>query len=129
MIGFYEYGNPRYDGNNNMEDCYIRATCFATGIDYENISQQFIEKQQELKAKRPNDQVVVNSIMKDLGYRFIETINPRTSNGSMKIFTFLKKNKGKYILKAKGHMVYAENGKVIDTWDSSNMLLLGYWEI
>ena len=125
-MDFFEYGNPRFDGK-YLDDCYIRATTIATKRDYDEVAMLFHKKQKELQADLPNRPWVVEAVMKDLGYEFIDTINPKTCKGSIKIRTFLKNNRGKYILKSKEHVSYAEGGKVIDTWDSSKKLLIGYW--
>lgn len=122
---FFRYGNPRLDGK-HIGDCYIRSVVFATGMDYEAVDILFQVKMEELGAKHPNDLCVIMNVLSDLGFEFVETRNFRDA-GSMKIKTFLKLNKGKYILKGKEHMAYAENGQVIDTWDCTNYMLFGYW--
>lgn len=126
MQKFFEYGNPRFDGR-HIEDCYIRATVFATKKPYDEVEMLFQQKQIKLQTDMPNRPLVIEAVMRDMDYSFVETINPKTGMGNVRISTFLKNNKGRYILKSKGHLCYAENGKILDTWDSSQKLLMGYW--
>lgn len=128
MKDFFKYGNPRFD-NKKIDDCYIRAIVFASKMQYDEVEILFQRKQIELQADLPNRPCVVEAVIHDLGYSFTDTINPKTGRGSMRIYSFLKNNRGKYVLKLKNHLCYAENGKIIDTWDSSNNLLVGYWTV
>lgn len=128
MKNFFQYANPRFD-KANIDDCYIRALAIALKMNYDEVESIFYKKQIELQSDLPNRPWVIKAILQDMGYKYTETINPLTGTGAMKIYSFLKENKGMYILESKGHLCYAENGKVFDTWDSSNKLLKGYWII
>lgn len=129
MKNYYEYGNPRFDGRNDLGDCYIRAVVLATKKDYDDIESLYKTIQKENNHKLPNSWENIVKVLEFLGYQYIQVKHPFDTRGRQKISTFLKTHKGKYIIKSKEHLCYAENGKVIDTWDSSNKLLLGYWEI
>lgn len=129
MKNFYEYGNPRLDGNNEIEDCYIRALVLATKKDYDYIESLFLKKQKEKDIEHINSWENIVLVLKDFGYDYVEIKHPSDTKNRKRISTFLKTHKEKYIIRSKGHLCYAENGKVIDTWDSSNNIILGYWKI
>jgi len=122
----YEFKNVRRDGK-CFNDCYIRAIVSATGMRYDEIEALYKKKQTELDAKRPNEKNVVFAVLQSLGFNQKVTFARGTK--MVRLSTFLRDNKGKYILYTRNHICYAENGTVFDTWDCTRCLLHGYFSI
>lgn len=102
--------------------------CLATGFDYDYIENFYCKVQNELNECIPNSQLVIDEVMKRLGYVYTEAYINKTTHKRERVSTFLKTHNGEYILKTKGHLCFCKAGKVMDTWDSSNCLLIGYFE-
>ena len=126
---FYQFGKPSGEYPERNDDCYIYEVAIATGMSYSVLDSYYRKKQRELHADIPNDSYVVNKLLGELGY-VLHTRIPGCNNLKRQtIRTFLRTHKGKYLIDATEHITYAENGKVIDSWDSSRKIINGYYTL
>ena len=75
----------------------------------------------------PNSKSTYEKYLKEQGFKwtYLKIVKGQKR---MSVKQFASKNKsGKYILSVANHMVAVVNGKYIDTWDSGDCKLYGYW--
>ena len=120
----YYNANPK---NNFVGDCVARAISKATGNSWECV----IRDMTEYGIKHGttfNDKKNIRSYLKSLGW--VKHSEPRDRNNKKVIAKdFLKDNHIRKAIANVGshHIVAIEDGKIVDTWNSSYETIHSYW--
>lgn len=121
------YKNYNYNPKNKREsDCVIRSICAVTGYEWETIFDDLCAIGRK-NCAMPNSKSTYEKYLKEQGFKwtYLKIVKGQKR---MSVKQFASKNKnGKYILSVANHMVAVVNGKYIDTWDSGECKLYGYW--
>ena len=124
-----QYFNPHPKGK-LVNDCVKRALTLATGKSYQEISLALNRYKKITNSKSFNSRKNVKEfIEKELGYKklsFPAVAGMPRMNG----YIFTKKYpKGKYILNMAKHLVTCVDGKLYDTFDSSDKCVYSAWVV
>lgn len=116
----YRYYNPNPLGR-NVGDCSVRALSKALGKDWEDT---FIALCLHglLMRDMPSANVVWGDYLKQNG--FSRRLAP--DDCTVKAFADAHPN-GLYVLAMSGHVVCIQDGTLYDSWDSSNELVIYFW--
>lgn len=121
------YHNYNYNPKNKYEsDCVIRSICAVTGDDWTTVFDELCAIGRK-NYTMPNSKPTYEEYLKKHGFKWTYL---KIVKGQKRISVkqFASKNKkGKYILNVANHMVAVVNGTYIDTWDSGDYRLYGYW--
>lgn len=119
----YYNANPK---NKLTCDCVVRAICTALDEPYEKVLREMIEVQIETGYEY-TDVKAMDKYLKSKGW--IKMKQPRKSdNKKYTGFEFCKTYKGTCVANIGGHhTVCIKNGKVYDTWDSTDGCIGNYW--
>lgn len=121
----YYYFNPN-PCQRNVGDCSVRAICKALGMKWEQAYMALCDKGLEL-CDMPSSNLVWGTYLKEHGFR--KKIVPATCMDYCTVYDFCREFPwGTYVLALSGHVVCVEDGKIYDSWDSSNEAVLYYWE-
>ena len=119
---FVEY-NPNPTGR-RVEDCSIRAVAKALDIDWETAYSKLCLNGFGM-GNLPNANEVIGALMRTNGFY---RKNFPTCPDCYSIGEFVEDNKeGTFLLGTGFHTVTAVNGKLYDTWDSSDLIPLYVW--
>lgn len=144
---YYNDGGRHYAGyKGTTGDCVCRALCIAEGLDYKSTYKMMIEFATEHNQ-------MIQSAQKSMGnYREVRLSHPRTGYSNVLLaklfenygYTYVKLPKinrryhriadiedmliyGTHILQMKKHVVTCIDGKLFDSWDSRERIVLGYF--
>jgi len=120
---WYQYTNPHPKGIKTREDCVIRAISIATGKDWLTVYDELAELGKELLAPQ-NDKVTSGAYLDKIGKRINVIVDGKRLTGKD-----LTARSGTYVMSQAHHLVAIKNGKVRDTWDSSNRSGYIVWKI
>lgn len=121
----YEYWNPSPVGA-RVNDCAVRAVAKALGVDWQTAYTMLSVKGFEL-SDMPNSNAVINALLRSNG--FTREIIPNTCPDCYTIEMFAEEHpRGIYVIGTGDHVVTIEDGKINDTWDSSNEIPMYYWK-
>ena len=121
----YEYWNPSPNGM-RVGDCSVRALSKILGIDWETAYTMLCLKGFS-RFDMPNSNAVINSALAEHG--FMREVIPNTCPDCYTIGDFAEDHpEGKYVVGTGDHVVAVVDGKIYDTWDSSNEIPIFYWE-
>lgn len=121
---FVEFNaNPN---NNNTTDCVVRAIAVATEREWEDVMRDIFEFGMKHKLVF-NDPDCYAMYLKELG--FTKQKQPKKKNGKKyRAYEWAPKFKGIAVAHVGSHhMVAIRNGKVIDSWDSTEGIVGNYW--
>lgn len=121
----FVFFNPN-PSNLRVGDCVIRAICKATNVEWEKA---YIDIACEgLKYyDMPSSNYVWGMYLKNHGFtqHFVPTICPSCT--TVRNFTVNHPN-GTFVLGCQNHVVTAVDGDFYDSWDSSEEIVLFYWQ-
>ena len=119
----YYNANPK---NRLTCDCVVRAICTALDEPYERVLREMIEVQIETGYEY-TDVKAMDKYLKSKGWNKMK--QPRKSDNTKYTgFEFCKIYKGTCVANIGGHhTVCIKNGKVYDTWDSTDGCIGNYW--
>lgn len=122
MYSYYNI-NPR---GKNVGDCVVRAISKATGQDWGE-AYLALCVQGYMEGDLPSANAVWGAYLRTLGYR--RQIMPDTCPDCYTVAEFAAEHPfGTYILALSGHVVCVQDGTIYDSWDSSNEIVLYFWE-
>lgn len=122
----YYNANPK---NRLTPDCWLRAICTGLNEPYNDVLREMVEIHIQTGYEMSSDQVI-DRYLASKGW--IKHKQPRCSDntkysGKMFCLELADKNE-RYIANIGGHhMVAIVDGKVNDTWDSTNKCIGNYW--
>lgn len=122
----YEFTNPHPKGI-KTSDCVVRAVALAFDKDYLEARRELNKAKRESKFDSYKDTKFIYDYLKEYERLIIavERGKPR-----MKADEFvLKYGKGTYIVKMAKHIACIKDGKLLDTWDSSEKTIYTAWKI
>lgn len=121
----YRYYNTNPMGR-NVGDCVVRAVSKATGQGWGE-TYLALCVQGYMDGDLPSANAVWGAYLRTLGYR--RQIIPDTCPDCYTVAEFAAEHPcGTYILALSGHVVCVQDGTIYDSWDSSNEIVLYFWE-
>lgn len=121
----FRYFNPNPNGR-NVSDCTVRAISKATGKDWGEVYLALCI-QGYLDGDLPNANACWGAYLRSLGYQ--RYIAPDTCPACYTVADFAAEHPaGTYILALSGHVVCVQDGAIWDSWNSSNEIVLYYWQ-
>jgi len=121
----YKYFNPNPKGR-NVSDCTVRAISKATGKEWGDVYLELCI-QGYLDGDLPNANACWGSYLHRLGFR--RHILPNECPDCYTVSDFAAEYPvGTYILALSGHVVCVQDSTIFDSWDSSNEIVLYFWE-
>lgn len=117
--------NPSPVGR-QVGDCAVRAVAKAIGTDWEKAYAELALMGFKM-GDMPSANSVINAVLKQYGFR--RQIVPNTCPDCYSIRDFANDHpKGTFIVGTGNHVVCIDNGTIYDSWDSSNEIVIFYWE-
>lgn len=121
----YIYYNPNKK-QNNTTDCVIRAICKLTNKSWTDVYWDLSDEGAE-KGAWGSTMEVWGSYLRKLGFK--RNHIPNTCPDCYTVRDFAHDHpKGGYIVATGEHLVAVENGNVYDSWDSSDLVPVYYYE-
>lgn len=117
----YRYYNPSPAGR-NVGDCTVRALSKALGQPWAE-TYVGLTVQGLMMSDMPSSNAVWGEYLRSKGFRR----KLAQDNITVQEFADLHPH-GTYILALSGHVVCVQNGTLYDSWDSSNEIVLYYWQ-
>lgn len=121
----YAYTNPHPRDIKSHSDCVYRAISIATGKDWLTIYDELTALGRELLAP-PNDKLTYATYLDRVADRIEVKKNGKRLTG--KDVARLNAHKT-YIVRTAHHLAAVQDGKVRDTWDSSDKSAYIVWEM
>lgn len=122
----YKYYNPNPRHNNSVGDCTIRAVSKALNIPWETAYIDLVMQGYEI-GDMPSSNVVLNSYLRSKWFR-----RNVVSNLCPDCYTFSdfarEHPKGTYIVCTGTHVACIKDGILYDSWDSSDEVVIFYYE-
>lgn len=108
-----------------ISDCAYRALSIATGKDWLTIYDELTALGRELLSP-PNDDHTIGVYMDRIAHR----IMVKAAGGRPTAKTVARLDPSKtYVVKVASHLVTVKEGKIRDTWDSSERVVKTVWEL
>ena len=124
----HQYVNPN-PLKKETGDCVFRACAVATGKDWDTVYRELFEIGFELKVP-PNMKEAYESYLTSLGFDY-KGISAKKGSKRPTVSQMAKLTKGNnkvIVCRVANHIVTVKGGRIMDTWDSGNCSLYGYWE-
>lgn len=121
----FEYTNPNPSGSKNRADCVIRAIAIATGKDWLSVYDELCEVGREV-FDTPNSGTVEKAYLDKIAERETVIVNKKRTTAKQ---LAQRKDGHTYIVAQANHLVAVKDGKVRDTWDSSNRGSYIIWKL
>jgi len=119
------YYNPSPSGR-NVGDCAVRAVAKALDTDWET-AYALIASAGYLMNDVPSSNAVWGSVLRRYG--FMRTALPMTCPDCYSIADFARDHPhGTYVVGTGNHVATIKDGKIYDSWDSSQEIPQYYWE-
>lgn len=110
----------------SVGDCAVRAVAKALGLTWDEAYIKLTVEGFTIK-DMPSSNAVIGILLKENGFEK-KTI-PNTCPDCYTLEDFAHDHpQGVYVVFTSGHVVTAENGKICDSWDSSNEIPIYYFE-
>ena len=117
--------NPSPYGR-QVGDCAVRAVSKAIGSDWNKAYTELALMGFTL-VDMPSSNAVINAVLKQYGFR--KQAVPNTCPDCYTVESFAAEHPdGTYVLATGNHVVCVESGIIWDSWDSSNEIVVFYWE-
>lgn len=117
--------NPNPMGLDHVEDCVQRAISAALDVPWEAASDIVHEAAKAMGLPEHSD-AVWGAVLRQNG--FYRAILPNACPDCFTVRDFcLEHPRGVFVLKTNGHVVTAIDGRVFDTWDSTDEPVIYYW--
>ena len=119
------YYNPSPAGR-NVGDCAVRAVAKALGTDWETAFSLIVDNAFQM-ADMPSSNAVWGSVLRQHG--FMRSALPQTCPDCYTAEDFaLDHPNGTYVLGFGNHVATLEDGRLYDSWDSTQEIPQYYWE-
>lgn len=125
FLEMFKHYNPNPTGK-NVGDCVVRSIAKATGNTWDDT---YIDlcMQGLVDADLPSANAVWGTYLWGLGFR--RYIAPDTCPHCYTVAQFAQDHPvGTYIAALSGHVVCVQDGVIYDSWDSSNEIVLYFWQ-
>lgn len=119
----YEYTNPHPKGIKTLSDCVYRAISIATGKTWLEVYDELTALGRDLLSPANDPKTYKDYLDK------IADPLPAMVNGKRLTGKDLAKEEGTYVIQTAHHLSTVKDGKVRDTWDSSNKSAYRVWRI
>ena len=115
---YFTYTNPNPKNLKSAGDCVIRAVSLALNQDWQTTFSDLCTIAAKM-CRIPNDDPVYRKYLETKGW--IKNKQPRKDDNTWyTVREFLRMHpRGTYVISVSGHLLCAVDGKVLDTWDSS----------
>ena len=124
VIIIYREFNPNPKGR-AVGDCAVRALCAALDVDWDT-AYAMLASEGYIMKDMPSSDAVWGSVLIKNG--FAREACPECREG-YNADEFLKEhNTGKYVIAFGGHVAAADNGILLDSWDSENEIPIYYYK-
>lgn len=121
----YRYFNPN-PYNQRVGDCAVRAICKALGMDWEDAYVALCAEGLSYK-DMPSSNYVWGMYLRRFGFE--QKSIPSICPDCVTVEKFVEAHpKGRYVLACPNHVVCAIDGIAFDSWDSSDELVLYFFE-
>lgn len=121
---WYSY-NPNPNGN-RVEDCTVRALAKALDLTWDDAFWVLADKANAMRDMMHND-TVWGAVLAQHG--FTKHLLPNTCPLCYTAGEFARDHpNGTYVLAFGGHTATVKGGRLWDSWDSSNLPVIYYWE-
>lgn len=109
-----------------MGDCVIRAVAKATGTSWDAAFAELAAQAQAM-GDMPSSDAVWGAYLKRRG--FVKHLLPESCPECYTAADFARDHRrGVYVLAFGGHVATVKDGRLYDSWDSSNEIPIYYWE-
>ena len=124
-MSVWEMYNPSPVGR-QVGDCAVRAVAKAIGTDWGKAYAELTLMGFKM-GDMPSANSVINAVLKQYGFR--RQVVPNTCPDCYSIGDFADDHpNGTYVVATGNHVVTIEDGTIFDSWNSSNEVVLFYWE-
>ena len=121
----YQFYNPN-PYNQRVGDCSVRAISKAMNMDWEDAYIALCSEGLKYK-DMPSSNYVWGMYLRRNGFE--QKIVPSICPDCITVESFADKHpKGKYVVACQNHTVCIIDGIIYDSWDSSNEIVLYFWE-
>lgn len=125
-MSVYEYTNPHPKGLNTT-DCVVRAVTLAFNADYIEIRKDLNEHKRFIGLDSYKGKKFIYDYLEPYERLIIPSVKGKPR---MKAKEFIETyGTGTFIVKMAKHLVCIKNGKLLDTWDSSEKTIYTAWRI
>ena len=122
----YEYSNP-HPKNLLTTDCVVRAVAIAFDKDYLETRRELNKAKRDLGFESYKDNKFIYKYLEQFDRIIIKVPKGKPR---MKAESFIELFKeGTYIVKMSKHIACIKDGKLLDTWDSSERSIYTAWKI
>lgn len=125
----HQYINPN-PLKKETGDCVFRACSIATGKDWDTVYRDLFEIGFELKVP-PSMKEAYETYLAGLGFKYTGISNKKGSKRPTveQMAKLTKGNDRVIVCRVANHVVTVKGGSILDTWDSGDCSLYGYWEL
>lgn len=107
-------------------DCAVRALCKALDMSWNDVHIDLCSLSRRM-ADMPSSNAVIGEYLRLNG--FSQRLIPNQCPSCTSVYDFAKEHpKGTYVLFLPNHVVCVQDGRLYDTWNSSNETILYYFE-
>lgn len=124
---YYEYTNPHPEKSEEVGDCVIRALSIATGKDWLTIYDELATIGRQQLAPM-TDMKTVTAYMDKIGEKIPAIANHKRVTAKMLAMQH-HHSKSDYVIRTAHHLATVKDGKLRDTWDSSDRAGYIIWRI
>ena len=128
---YYEYTNPHPESKKNLGDCVYRALSIATGKDWLTIYDELSALGREMLAP-PNDTTVYSAYLDKIAERVPAIVKKKrvTANNLARLQQqSIDEHDSVHVIRTAHHLATVRDGKLRDTWDSSDKAGYIIWKI
>lgn len=121
----FVFTNPHPKGSTKSADCVVRALSIATGKTWLQVYDELVKLGREL-LELPNGNATYQNYLDKIATRIPAKYEGSRGNKRHTPQTLPKT--GLYVMSQANHLVTIKNGRVRDTWDSSNKSAYIIWK-
>lgn len=126
--GRFHFYNANPKNSLSANDCVFRAISTAQRKTWEETYLEICQVGLRLM-DAPTSKKVIETYLKEQGYVMQKQLR-KANNTKFTVEEFAAKfNVGAYVLSLTGHLTCVVNGKILDTWNCSDMSVGNYWEV
>lgn len=123
---YFRFYQPNPDKTKDKGDCAIRALCAATGKSWLDVFDALVASARK-RFCLPNDMDNIAGFLETEGFTPCN-IHPKKGQKRPTMKDLLKRHPNTVLVgRCAHHVLCARDGKVMDTWDSSERPLYKYW--
>lgn len=131
MSKYYEYTNPHPEDSKKVGDCTIRAICIATGKDWLTVYDELAALGREQLAPM-TDMKTITAYMENIAEKVPAIVKKKrvTANNLARLQQqSTDEHDSIHVIRTAHHLATVRDGKLRDTWDSSDRAGYIIWKI